>query len=79
MQNLLPSMFGTAGSEKLSLHASETDAFMRFSVTIIERYATKLDRAHLFAQAARSAVRVMDLIHLHPKVFPAPAIQDPSS
>ena len=76
VQQLLPGMFGAPGDRKFALHASETNAFLRFSVTLLDRFGHLLgDRAGPFRDGVRSLLRLVDSIELYPRKFPAPVLQ----
>ena len=63
VQNIVPTMFGTAQHPCFALHGSETNHFMRFAHTLVERFSEKIKMAHVWRVTIGAAVRIMEIIH----------------
>ena len=76
MQQLTPSMFGTIACPTLTLHAGEAQSMMRFVPVFLAKHGSRLPDLATASTAATAIIRCMDLMKLHPWVFPKAAIED---
>ena len=76
VQDITPSMFGSEREPAFGLHGSETNAFLLYATTLIERYKALLPHADRIVKACASLVRCYKLIKQYPDVFPVGPAQE---
>ena len=76
VQQLTASMFGTIACCTLNLHAGEAQSMMRFVPVFLAKHGSRLPDLATASIAATAIIRCMDLMKLHPWVFPERAIED---
>jgi len=76
VQDLVPSMFGTFNEPKLGLFASETNAFLLFSESLLDQVGSKLPNARRIRSCLAPLTRCYALIKQYPYVFPPLVCQE---
>jgi hypothetical protein len=69
VQDLTPSMFGTYAKPKLGLFASETNGFLLFAETLLDKFEHQLDHVQRIRTCLKQLIRCYRVIKLHPCVF----------
>lgn len=76
VQQFVPSMLGSATDKQFKLHASETNGFLHFSMTLLDTHGASLGRKHsLYKDAVGSMVKVCELIKRFPRRLPPREMQ----
>ena len=76
IQELSPSMFGTASSPSWVPKAAETNYFLGYARTLILNYGRKLPNAPTLLAAVDCLLRCRELVQTHRYRFPTDALQD---
>jgi len=76
VQDLVPAMFGKWEDPKLSLFASEMNAFLLFSEALLEHVGHLLPNLQRIRACMTPLIRCYSLIKAHPFVFPPSACQE---
>eukprot|EP00969_Alexandrium_andersonii_P104099 4594707-Alexandrium_andersonii.AAC.1 len=72
-------MLGSYASQKLSLHASETNGYLHFAQQLLDRHGAHLGTsAQHFQAALTELLRIYRVIKNNEKTFPPRAVQDPN-
>ena len=76
IQELSPSMFGTATSPPWVPKAAETNYFLGYARTLILNYGRKLPKAPTLLAAVDSLLRCREMVQTHRYRFPTDVLQD---